>query len=83
MPEIDSKNVLHILDRKVYPGEKARINFNTAKLYTTTSVEVPVIIQRAKKSGPVNIRSSPTLVIDDLYGVLKVQAMESLIYLWE
>ncbi|GAA0751943.1 succinylglutamate desuccinylase/aspartoacylase family protein [Psychroflexus lacisalsi] len=53
MPHIDSKNVLHILDRKVFPGEKARINFNTAKLYTTTSVEVPVIIQRAKKPGPV------------------------------
>jgi predicted deacylase len=53
MPHIDSKNVLHILERKVFPGEKARINFNTAKLYTTTSVEVPVIIERAKKPGPV------------------------------
>lgn len=53
MPHIDSNNVLHILDREVLPGEKARINFNTAKLYTTTSVEVPVIIQRAKKKGPV------------------------------
>jgi hypothetical protein len=53
MPHIDSKNVLHILERKVFPGEKARINFNTAKLYTTTSVEVPIIIERAKKPGPI------------------------------
>lgn len=53
MPQLDSKHVLHILDRKIYPGESARINFNTAKLYTTTLVEVPVIIERAKKPGPV------------------------------
>ena len=53
MPHIDQDNVLHILDRQILPGQKARINFNTAKLYTTTLVEVPVIIERAKKRGPV------------------------------
>lgn len=53
MPHIDQDNVLHILDRQILPGKKARINFNTAKLYTTTLVEVPVIIERAKKKGPV------------------------------
>lgn len=52
MPHVDAHNVLHILGRKILPGEKARINFNTAKLYTNTAVEVPVIIQRAKRKGP-------------------------------
>ncbi|MDN6279760.1 MAG: succinylglutamate desuccinylase/aspartoacylase family protein [Psychroflexus sp.] len=52
MPHVDEHNVLHILGRKILPGEKARINFNTAKLYTNTAVEVPVIIQRAKRKGP-------------------------------
>lgn len=52
MPHVDEHNVLHILGRKILPGEKARINFNTARLYTNTAVEVPVIIQRAKRKGP-------------------------------
>lgn len=53
MPQIDKNNVLEILGKKVLPGKGATINFNMAKLYTTTSVEVPVIIQRSKKAGPV------------------------------
>lgn len=52
MPYIDEHNILHILNHQVLPGHKARINFNTAKLYTNTAVEVPVIIQRAKRKGP-------------------------------
>lgn len=51
MPYIDEHNILHILDHEILPGQKARINFNTAKLYTNTAVEVPVIIQRAKRKG--------------------------------
>lgn len=53
MPYIDEHNILHILDHEILPGQKARINFNTAKLYTNTAVEVPVIIQRSKRKGPV------------------------------
>ncbi|MAM17901.1 MAG: succinylglutamate desuccinylase [Gramella sp.] len=53
MPKIDKNNVLEILGEKVMPGKGATINFNMAKLYTTTSVEVPVIIERSKKPGPV------------------------------
>lgn len=53
MPKIDKNNVLEILGEKVLPGKGATINFNMAKLYTTTSVEVPVIIERSKKPGPV------------------------------
>lgn len=53
MAHIDKNNVLEILGKKILPGTGAMINLNMAKLYTTTSVEVPVIIERAKKPGPV------------------------------
>ncbi|UJH90307.1 succinylglutamate desuccinylase/aspartoacylase family protein [Antarcticibacterium sp. 1MA-6-2] len=53
MAHIDKNNVLEILGKKVLPGTGAVINLNMAKLYTTTSVEVPVIIERSKKPGPV------------------------------
>lgn len=53
MAKINSDNVLEILGEKIRPGKSATINFNMAKLYTTTSVEVPVIIERSKKPGPV------------------------------
>jgi len=53
MAYIDKNNVLEILGKKIPPGTGAVINLNMAKLYTTTSVEVPVIIERSKKPGPV------------------------------
>ena len=46
-------DILHILGDEIPLGERREINFNVAKLHTTTSVEVPVIIERSKKSGPV------------------------------
>ena len=46
-------SVLHILGEKISAGESREINFNVAKLHTQTSVEVPVIINRSKKAGPV------------------------------
>ncbi|WP_371815893.1 succinylglutamate desuccinylase/aspartoacylase family protein [Flavobacterium sp. CS20] len=52
-PYIDDHNVLHILDEKILPGQHKRLNLHTAKLYTTSSVDVPVIIERSKKKGPV------------------------------
>ena len=52
MTGFDDKYVLHILGEKIAPGQKRTLNFNLAKLYTTTSVEVPIIIQRSKKPGP-------------------------------
>lgn len=53
MAAIDENNVLEILGKKIPPGKNATINFNMAKLYTTTSVDVPIIIERSKKPGPV------------------------------
>ncbi len=52
-PFIDDKNVLRILDEEVFPGQHKRLNLHTAKLFTTSAVEVPVIIERSKKPGPV------------------------------
>jgi predicted deacylase len=45
-------HILHILGDSIALGESREINFNVAKLHTTTSVEVPVIIERSKKPGP-------------------------------
>lgn len=53
MATIDDNNILEILDKKIYPGRSATINFNMARLYTTTSVDIPIIIERSKKPGPV------------------------------
>ena len=52
-PIVDDKNVLHILNESILPGQHKRLNLHTAKLYTTSAVEVPVIIERSKKKGPV------------------------------
>ncbi len=45
-------HILHILGESIALDESREINFNVAKLHTTTSVEVPVIIERSKKPGP-------------------------------
>lgn len=52
-PIVDEKNILHILGESVLPGQHKRLNLHTAKLYTTSAVEVPVIIERSKKKGPI------------------------------
>ncbi len=46
------ENILHILGNKILPGTSTTINFNIAKLYTSTKVEIPIIIERSKKKGP-------------------------------
>jgi len=58
MAFIDTDNILTLLGQKVAPGENATINFNLAKLYTTSSVEIPVIVERSKKEGPVILITS-------------------------
>lgn len=44
---------LTILGETIPLGASKEINFNIAKLYTTTTIDVPIIIERAKKPGPV------------------------------
>ena len=41
-----------ILGKKVALGETKTINFSFAKLYTSTNVEIPVIVSRSEKPGP-------------------------------
>ncbi len=43
---------LIIMNERIGLGESKIINFSFAKLYTTTKVEIPVIIERAKLPGP-------------------------------
>lgn len=52
-PYVDKDNILHILDEKILPGQRKRLDLHTAKLFTTSSVEVPVIVERSKKKGPI------------------------------
>lgn len=48
-----NEDVLSILGHDVRLGERKIINMNIAKLYTSTKVEIPVIVERSKKPGPV------------------------------
>ncbi|MAZ73589.1 MAG: succinylglutamate desuccinylase [Flavobacteriaceae bacterium] len=41
-----------ILGKNVGLGETKTINFSFAKLYTSTKIEIPVIVSRAEKPGP-------------------------------
>ncbi len=45
-------NDLEILGQKIGLGESETIDFNMAKLYTSTKIEIPIIIERAKIPGP-------------------------------
>ncbi|EDM45489.1 Succinylglutamate desuccinylase/aspartoacylase [unidentified eubacterium SCB49] len=43
---------LILLNQRISPGECKTINFSFAKLYTSTNVEIPIIVERAKAPGP-------------------------------
>lgn len=58
MASIDENNILTLLGEQIAPGEGKTINFNLAKLYTTSPVEVPIIIERSKIPGPVVLITS-------------------------
>jgi predicted deacylase len=44
---------INIFGTVIEPGKSYKLNFNMARLYTSTNIEVPVIINRSKKAGPV------------------------------
>lgn len=58
MAQIDNNNILTLLGKQILPGKSATINFNIAKLYTATSVEIPIIVERAQKPGPIVLMTS-------------------------
>ena len=47
-----AKKILTILGHDIPYGASLELNFNIAKLHTTSKIEVPVIINRSKKDGP-------------------------------
>lgn len=51
--KIDDKGYLQILGEKIAPGKSATLSFNVAKLHTQNTIDVPVIIERSKKPGPI------------------------------
>jgi len=46
------KDLLSILGEEIPLGASKTINFNIAKLYTSTKVEIPIIIERSNEPGP-------------------------------
>lgn len=48
-----AKNDLVILGQTIKPGEAKTIDFSIAKLYTSTKIEIPIIVVRAKAPGPI------------------------------
>ncbi|MEM5563615.1 succinylglutamate desuccinylase/aspartoacylase family protein [Psychroserpens sp. AS72] len=49
---MSNKDVLEILGEKIALGKSAIVNFEVAKLHTRNTLEVPIIIERSRKSGP-------------------------------
>lgn len=45
--------LVHILGTSVKPGEHHVLDLQVARLYTRTSVEIPVVVHRGKADGPV------------------------------
>lgn len=48
----DSKEPLVILGTPILPGEVKMLNFSIAKLYTSTQIDIPVIVSRSTEPGP-------------------------------
>ncbi|WP_299604825.1 succinylglutamate desuccinylase/aspartoacylase family protein [uncultured Aquimarina sp.] len=48
----EENDILSILGEDIPLGTSKTINFNIANLYTSTKVEIPIIIERSKYSGP-------------------------------
>ncbi|MFV0565680.1 MAG: succinylglutamate desuccinylase/aspartoacylase family protein [Flavobacteriaceae bacterium] len=46
-------NIISILGTKIYPNESKELNFDIANLHTASPINVPIIIERAKKPGPI------------------------------
>ena len=46
------KDSIVILGHEIKPGESRELSFDVANLHTTSSIDVPVIIERSKNPGP-------------------------------
>ncbi len=52
MTNTGKNHILNILGEDIPLGASKTINFNIANLYTSTKIEIPIIIERSKKIGP-------------------------------
>src|SRR5690606_40834851 len=52
MPERRNKKAMTLLGQEILPGKGYQLNLSVAKLHTSTSVQVTVIVERAKEDGP-------------------------------
>lgn len=55
---IDENNCLHLLGKKIEPNSSVRFNLIETKLYTHSTLEVPIIVERAKEKGPIVLITS-------------------------
>lgn len=62
------KDIITILGEEIHLGKSKEINFNIAKLHSTTKIEVPVIVHRSIKPGP-TILITAGLHGDEINGV--------------
>lgn len=62
------KHIITILGQDIPLGASKEINFNIAKLHTASKIEVPIIVERAKKPGP-TILFSAGIHGDEINGV--------------
>ncbi|WP_250433375.1 succinylglutamate desuccinylase/aspartoacylase family protein [Hanstruepera flava] len=44
--------LITILGTRILPGKSYELNFDVAKLHTTSTIDVPIIVERSKKPGP-------------------------------
>ena len=67
---------LEILGKQINPGESKTIDFNIAKLYTATKIEIPIIIERALQPGP-TVLITAAIHGDEINGVEIVRQLIS------
>ncbi len=67
---------LEILGEKIELGESKTIDFNIAKLYTSTNIEIPIIIERSLIPGP-TILITAAIHGDEINGVEIVRQLIS------
>ncbi|MCF1190543.1 succinylglutamate desuccinylase/aspartoacylase family protein [Mangrovimonas sp. AS39] len=71
------KTSIHVLGKEIREGERCELRFDVANLHTSSSVDVPVIIERSKKPGPV-VLITGGLHGDEVNGVEIVRQIISL-----
>lgn len=49
----EQKRTITVLGKAIKEGESCELNFSVANLHTSSSVDVPVFVERSKKPGPI------------------------------